>query len=52
MERVEQFRSIKGDHCTLFSVPRSITFDFRFHTTFDEVRMRIGEVVRKIAQKC
>ena len=52
MEGVEQFQSIKGDHCTPFSVLRSMAFDFRFHTTFDEVRMRIGEVVRKIAQKC
>ena len=52
MEGVEQFQSVKGDHCTLFSVLRSITFDFRFHTAFDEVRMRIGEVVHKVAQKC
>ena len=52
MERVEQFQSIKVDNCTPFSVLRSVTFDFRCLTTFHKVRMRIGEVVRKIAQKC
>ena len=52
MERLEQFQSLKGDHCTLFSVLRSVTFIFWCHTTFHMVRMRIGEVERKIAQKC
>ena len=52
MERVEQFQSIKVDHCTLFSVLRSVTFDFMCHTTFHKVRMLIDEVMRKIAQKC
>ena len=52
MERVEQFQSIKGDHCTLFSVLRSVTFNFRCLTMFHNLRMRKGEVVRKIAQKC
>ena len=52
MERVEQFQSIKGDHCTLFSVLRSVTFNFRCLKTFHNLRMRIGEVVRKITQKC
>ena len=52
MQRVEQFQSIKMVHCTLFSVLRSVTFDFMFHTTFHKVRILIDEVVRKIAQKC
>ena len=52
MERVEQFQCIKMDHCTLFSVLRSVTFNFRCFTTFHEVKMRIGEIVRKIIQKC
>ena len=52
MERVEQFQSIKVDHCTIFSVIRSVTFYFRCLTMFHKVRMRIGEVVRKIAQMC
>ena len=52
MERVEQFQSTKGDHCTLFSVLSSVTFNFRRLTTFHNLRMRIGEVMRKIAQKC
>ena len=52
MERVEQFRSIKGDHCTLFSVLRSVTFKFRCLTTFLNLWILIGEVVRKITQKC
>ena len=52
MERVEQFQSVKVDHCSLLSVLRSVTFDFRFLTMFHKVRMRIAEVVRKIAQKC
>ena len=50
MEGVVQFQSIKVDHCTLFSVLGSVTFDFGFHTTFHKIRMRIGEVVHKIAQ--
>ena len=52
MERVEQYRSVKVDNCTLFSFQRSVTFDFMFHTTFHKVRMRKEEFVRKIAQKC
>ena len=52
MERVEQLQSIKVIDCSLFSVQRSVTFDFRLHTMFHMVRMRIGEVVRKFAQKC
>ena len=52
MERVEQFQSIEGDHCTLFSVLRMVTFNFRCLTTFHNLRILIGEVVRKIAQKC
>ena len=50
MERVEQLQTIKVDHCTLFFVLRSLTHDYLCHTTFHEVWMRIGEVVRKIAQ--
>ena len=52
MERVEQFRIIKVDHCTLLSVLRSVTFHFRCLTKFHNLRMRIGKVVRKITQKC
>ena len=52
MERVEQFQSIKVVHCTLFSVLKSVTFDFRCHTMFHKIRLRMYEVVRKIAQKC
>ena len=52
MERVEQFQIIKGDHCTLFSVQGSVTFDFRCLTTFHNLRLQKGEVVRKIAQMC
>ena len=52
MEKVEQLQSIKGDHCTLFSVLRSVTFNFRCLTTIHNLWMRIGEVVRKIAQEC
>ena len=52
MERVEQFQSIKGDHSTLFSFLKSLTFNFRCLTTFHNLTMLIGEVVRKIAQKC
>ena len=52
MERVEQFQSIKGDYCTLLSVLRSVTFNFRCLTMFHNLKMRIDEVVRKIAQKC
>ena len=52
MERVEQFQSIKEDHCTLFSVLRSVTLNFRCLTTFHNLRILIGEVVRKITQKC
>ena len=52
MERVEQFQLIKVDHCTLFSILRFVTFNFTCLTTFHKVWMRIGEVVRKIAQKC
>ena len=48
MERVEQLETIKVDHCTLFSVLRSATFDFGFHTTFHKLRILIEEVVRKI----
>ena len=51
MERVEQFQRIKEDNCTLFSVLRSVTFNFRCLKMFHNLRMRIGEVVRKIAQK-
>ena len=51
MERVEQFQSIKVDDSTLFSVVRSVTFDFMCYTMFHKVRMRIDEVVRKIVQK-
>ena len=51
MERVEQFQSIKVDHCTLLSVLRSVTFHFRCLTKFHNLRMRIAEVVRKIAQR-
>ena len=52
MERVEQFQCVKMDHCTLFSVLRSVTFDFGFHATFHKLMIIIEEVVRKIAQKC
>ena len=52
MERVEQFERIKVINCTLFSVLRSVTFDFMCHTTFHKVRMLIDEVVCEIAQKC
>ena len=52
MERVEEFESIKVNRCTIFSVPRNVTFDFIIHTTFRKVRMRIGEVVHEIAQNC
>ena len=52
MERVEQIQSIEGDHSTLFSVLISLTFNFRCLTAFHNLRMLIGEVVRKIAQKC
>ena len=52
MERVEQFQSIKVDLCTLFSVLRSVTFDFMCHTTIHKVRMQIDEIVQKISQKC
>ena len=52
MERVEQFQNIKMVYCNLFSVLRSVTFNFRSLTTFDNLRMRIDEVVRKITQKC
>ena len=52
MERVEQFQSIKVDHCTLFIALKSVTLDFGCHTTFYKVWMIIGEIVRKIAQKC
>ena len=52
MERLEQLQCIKVDHCTLYNVLRSVKFDFRCHTTFHNVRMRIGEVVHKTAQKC
>ena len=51
MEGVEQFQIIKVDHCTLFNVLISVPFDFKCHTTFNKVRMRIDEIVRKIAQK-
>ena len=52
MERVEHLQSIKVDHCTLFSVLRSVIFDFASNTMFHKVRMRIGDVMRKITQKC
>ena len=52
MERVDQFQSIKVVLCSLFTVIGKVAFDFRCHTTFHKVRMRIGEVVRKITQKC
>ena len=52
MERVEQFESIKGDHCTLFSVLRSVTFDFGFHATVHNLMIIIEEVVTKIAHLC
>ena len=52
MEGVEQFQSIKVDRCTLFSVLRSVTLNFRCLTTFHNLGMLIGEVVRNIAQKC
>ena len=52
MERVELLQRIKIDHCTLFSVLRSFTLDIMCQTTFHKVRMRKGEVVCKIAQKC
>ena len=52
MERVDNFQTIKVDHCTLFNVLRSVTIDIKFHTTFPNVRIRIGEIVHKIAQKC
>ena len=52
MERVEQLKSIKVEYCTIFSVLRNLTLDFRCHTTIHKIRMRITEVVRKIAQKC
>ena len=51
MERVDQFQSIELDNSTLFSVIRSVTFHFRSLTMFENLRMRIGEVVRIIAQK-
>ena len=50
MERVEQFQNIKVDHCTLLSALRSVTFHFSCLTKFHNLRMRIGEVVRNIAQ--
>ena len=49
MDRVEQFQSIKGDQCCLFSVLNSVTFDFMLHTTVHKVRILIDEVVRKMA---
>ena len=52
MERIEQLKSIKVDRWTLFSVIRSVTLDFRFHSIFHKLRIRIGEDVGKIAQKC
>ena len=52
MERVEQFQRIKDDHCTLLSVIKSVTFHFRCLTKFHNIRMRIDDVVHKIAQKC
>ena len=50
MESVEQFQSIKVGHGTLLSVLRCVTLAFTRHTMFHKARMRIGEVVRKIAQ--
>ena len=52
MVKVELFQSIKVDQCTLFSVLKSVTFNFRSNTTFHKVRMRIGKVVHKIEQEC
>ena len=52
MERVEPLQNIKVDYCTLFTRLRSVTLDIRCQTTFHKVRMRKGEVVCKIAQKC
>ena len=52
MERVEKFQCIQVDHYTLFTVLRNVTFDFRCLTMFHNITMGIGEVVRKIAQKC
>ena len=52
MERVEQVQSMKVADCTLLSVLRSVTLEFSRHTMFHKIRMCIGEVVRKIAQKC
>ena len=52
MESFDQIHSIKVNHYYLFSVLRSLTFNFRCLTTFHKLRMRIGEVVPKIAQKC
>ena len=49
MERVEQFQIIKGYHCTLFIIQRSLIFVLSYHTTFHNVMMRIGDVVLKIA---
>ena len=51
MERVEKFQRVKWDHCTLFSVLRSVTFNFRCLTMFHNLRILKGEVVRKITQK-
>ena len=52
MERVEQFQSIKLENCTLLSVLRCVTLNFRRHTMFHKIRMCIGEVVHKMARKC
>ena len=52
MKSFDQFQSIKVNHYNLFSVLRSVTFNFRCHTMFHKVSMRISDVVRKITQKC
>ena len=52
MERLEQFQCVKVDQLTLFTVRKSVTFDFGFHATFHKLMIIIDEVLSKIAQKC
>ena len=49
MERVEEFESIKVNHCTIFNVLRRLTRDFMTDTMFRRVMTLIGEVVHEIA---
>ena len=50
MERVEPFQSVKVVDCALFSVLISVKLDFRCHTMFHMLRLRISELVHKIVE--